>query len=136
MVKLTPLTPTSSVAEPVIVNVSEFTGLPGPVMLVSGGTSEMPNVSNFLAALVLSAVPLDATARALTCSSRLPEMVIGRRQVRFGPEHRGAGPGDLAHDLLQLPDERRQIGRLAEPGAEEVEPGAHHRHVDPLVSIE
>ena len=70
---------------PVIVNVSEFTGLPGPLMLVSGGRSARPNVSNFLAALVLSAVPLVATARARTCSSRLPEMVSGSDQVRFGP---------------------------------------------------
>jgi hypothetical protein len=31
-------------------------------------------------------------------------------------------------------DERGEVGRLAEPGAEEVKPGAHHKHGDPTGS--
>jgi hypothetical protein len=58
------------------------------------------------------------------------------RDLRFGPEQRRPGSSDLAHDLLQLVDERGEIGRLAEPGAEEIKQGAHHKQGDPIGSTD
>jgi hypothetical protein len=52
---------------------------------------------------------------------------IGRR-----PKH-GVGRLDNgADDLLQLVDERGEVGRLTEPGAEEIEPGTHRQQFNLL----
>ena len=53
----------------------------GPVTLVLGGWSLVPNVSNFFVAFDGSWLPVPETARALIVSSRLLGNVSGRDQV-------------------------------------------------------
>jgi hypothetical protein len=72
----------SSLAVPVATKVVLASTPPlGPVMLVVGVWSSIPNDSNFLTALVVSLPPVTATVLARICSSRLPVTVTGSDQA-------------------------------------------------------
>ncbi len=77
------LTPTSSWAVPVMVNVVVGITLPdGPLIDVVGVASASPNVSIFLMAFVASWLPLTPTVLASSWIRWLPEIVSGSDHVR------------------------------------------------------
>src|SRR5829696_5886019 len=100
------LTPTSSVAVPVSVNVRLEMTLPdGPVIEVVGVWSLRPKVSNFLLAFDASVLPLTATVRAQAWMRWLPGMVSASRHVVA----RAFGAARVASIVLAAP----QVVRLS-----------------------
>jgi hypothetical protein len=72
----------SSLAVPVAMKVVLVSTLPlGPLMLVVGVWSSIPNDSIFLIAVVGSLPPVTAKVLAISCSSRLPMMATGSDQA-------------------------------------------------------